>query len=290
VRRGRGHVPDNAGLRVAALRVSSNPMRGTQAQTREAMIESHLPLARSLARRYVRARDMAEDVEQVAAVGLLKAVDRYDPSRGRPFSSFATPTILGEIKRYFRDTRWALHVPRELQERAQRAARESDRLTSELGRAPTAAELAKALGWTPAEVLEAREAFAGLDTDSLDAPVGGDDGDAAETVGELLGGTDDGYELVEDRAALAHGVASLPRRDRLALRLRFDRDMTQAEIGRVLGISQMQVSRILRRALSAVRATAEARPEAAPASPAARRAAATSGRPRASACPARRAA
>ncbi len=256
------------------------------------MIERHLPLARSLARRYIRAQDMADDVEQVAAMGLVKAVDRFDPERGRSFSSFATPTILGEIKRHFRDTRWALHVPRDLQERAQRVAREADRLATELRRAPTVAELADAVGCSAEQVLEAREAFSGLDTESLDAPMpGGDDGDAGETLGEMLGRADESYDFVEKRVTIGPAVAELPKRDRLALRLRFDEDMTQAEIGSALGVSQMQVSRILRRSLSEVRAAVESRRlEGAPASPEGRRGAATSGRPRESACPPRQAA
>jgi RNA polymerase sigma-B factor len=230
-------------------------MQTTQVdRTRDAMIERHLPLARKLARRYIRSPDTAEDVEQVAALGLVKAVDRFDPSRGLAFASFATPTILGEIKRYFRDTRWAVHVPRDLQERAQRLAREHDRLATELRRAPTPSELAGALGTTIEEVIEAREALRGFDADSLDAPVtaGGSDGD--DTLAELLGSADERYELVEARVCVAPALGDLAPRDRLALRLRFDEDMTQAEIGAVLGVSQMQVSRILRRSLSEVRA------------------------------------
>jgi RNA polymerase sigma-B factor len=255
------------------------------------MIERHLPLARNLARRYIRAQDMADDVEQVAAMGLVKAVDRFDPERGRSFSSFATPTILGEIKRHFRDTRWALHVPRDLQERAQRVAREADRLATELRRAPTVGELADAVGCSAEQVLEAREAFSGLDVESLDAPMPGDDGEAGETLGEMLGRADESYDFVEERATIAPAVAELPKRDRLALRLRFDEDMTQAEIGSALGVSQMQVSRILRRSLSEVRAAVESRRlEAAPASREGRHGAARSGRARESACPPRQAA
>jgi RNA polymerase sigma-B factor len=265
-------------------------MRTTAPETREAMIERHLPLARSLARRYIRSEDSADDIEQVAALGLVKAVDRFDPARGRAFASYATPTILGEIKRHFRDTRWALHVPRELQERAQRVARAADRLTIELGRSPTSAELANALAMTVEDVLEARETFNGLDTDSLDAPVPGDDG-SGEPLREMLGGAEEAYELVEERESIAPAIARLPKRDRAALRLRFDNDMTQAQIGVALGISQMQVSRILSRSLSEVRAAVEPRhPAGARASRGDRRAAARSGRQRASACPPRRAA
>lgn len=266
-------------------------MRDATAESRDAMIERHLPLARSLARRYARSAEVADDLEQVAALGLVKAVDRFDPARGKPFSSFATPTILGELKRHFRDTRWALHVSRDLQERAQRVAHTTDRLTSELRRSPTAAEVADAVAASVEEVLEALEAFGGLDAGSLDAPGETERAEGSDTLGELIGAEDAGYELAEERATIGPAVARLTRRDRLALRLRFEEDMTQAEIGSVLGVSQMQVSRILRRSLSTVRATVESRqPAAAPASPAAPRAAARSGRVRGSACPPRRAA
>jgi RNA polymerase sigma-B factor len=223
----------------------------------------------------------------VAALALVKAVDRFDPARGGSFSSFATPTILGEIKRHFRDTRWAVHVPRDLQERAQRAARESDRLATELRRAPTPSELAEAVGTSVEDVLEALEAFSGYDVASLDAPVSDADADADEPLGEMFGCVDERYERVEQRVAVAPALAGLSRRDRMALRLRFDADMTQAEIGGVLGVSQMQVSRILRRSLSEVRAAVEHGPAAARECPADRHAEATSGLARESACPPR---
>jgi RNA polymerase sigma-B factor len=261
------------------------------ASEREAMIERHLPLARRLARRYIRSQDVADDIEQVAALGLVKAVDRFDPERGRSFVSFATPTILGEIKRHFRDTRWAVHVPRELQERAQRVLRESDRLTARLGRAPTLAEIADAVGCNVEEVLEAREAFTGFDAESLDAPMADEGDDGADTLSEVFGSADGGYLRVEERVTIAPAVSRLPERDRTALRLRFDEDMTQAEIGSALGISQMQVSRILRRSLSAVREAVDSRrPADARASRGDRRAATTSGRVRESAFPPRPAA
>jgi RNA polymerase sigma-B factor len=257
-------------------------MRTPESHSRDAMIERHLPLARRLARRYIRSQDVADDVEQVAALGLVKAVDRFDPARGRSFVSFATPTILGEIKRHFRDTRWAVHVPRDLQERAQRVLRESDVLLARLGRAPTLAEIAGAAGCNVEEVLEAREAFTGFDAESLEAPL---TSDGADSLSELLGADDGGYELVEERVTIEPLVAGLPERDRRALRLRFAEDMTQAEIGAELGISQMQVSRILRRSLSEVREAAGSRHHGgARASLADHRGAAMSGRVRGSAC------
>ncbi len=213
------------------------------------MVLEHLPLARKLARRYSHSPQMAEDLMQVAALGLIRAVDRFDPDRGVSFSSFAVPTILGELKRHFRDTRWALHVPRELQERAQSVDREVEQLTTKLGREPRPREVADSLGIDVEQVLEAQSAHGAFDAQSLDAPVMAADGNS-DSAGDLIGIEDDGYELAEDRASIEPALDGLSDRDRLTLRLRFDRDMTQAEIGRRLGISQMQVSRILRRALN----------------------------------------
>jgi RNA polymerase sigma-B factor len=226
-------------------------------QTRNALIERHLPLASRLARRYARDADSAEELRQVASLALIKAVDRFEPERGIPFKSYATPTILGELKRHLRDTRWAVHVPRELQELAQRVARESDRLTGELGRAPTMREVAGALGVCVEEAIEARAALGGLQASSLDAPVS-TESEGDETAGDRIGSIDGGFELVEEREVVAHALARLPARQRFALRLRFAEDMTQAEIAEALGVSQMQVSRILRRSLNSLRSLAEA--------------------------------
>jgi RNA polymerase sigma-B factor len=220
------------------------------AMTQEMIVE-HLPLARRLARRYSHSPQVADDLAQVAALGLVRAAARFDPSRGVSFSSFAIPTILGELRRHFRDTRWALHVPRELQERAQRVDREIERLTAVLGRDPRPREVAESLGMAVEEVLEAQGAFGAFDAQSLDAPLQVDDADGG-SVGALIGADDDGYELAEERASIAPALEQLNERDRQALHLRFDCDMTQAEIGRHLGVSQMQVSRILRRALAEV--------------------------------------
>jgi RNA polymerase sigma-B factor len=212
-----------------------------------------MPLARRLARRYARSGEQEDELVQVAAVGLVKAVDGFDPDRGTAFSSYAVPTILGELKRHFRDTRWALHVPRSLQEQAQRVAHTVDALTCELGRAPTTAETAAALDVPVEEVIEAQEAFSAYEVSSLDAPAPGGGDEPGDSAGDQLGITDDGFECVERRASLAPALAALPERDRLALHMRFARDMTQAEIGARLGVSQMQVSRMLRRALAELR-------------------------------------
>ena len=224
-------------------------------RARRELIERHLPLARRLARRYARARD-ADDLMQVASLALVKAVDRYDPARGASFASFAIPTIVGELKRHFRDARWALHIPRELQERAQAVEREVDRQASRLGRAPSPRELAEAIGWSVEDVLEAQAALAGRDTASLDGPAGGADAD--DSIQDRIGAPDRGYELVDERSAVAPAVARLADRDRQILHLRFVEDMTQREIGAALGISQMQVSRVLRRALARLREDAAA--------------------------------
>jgi RNA polymerase sigma-B factor len=224
---------------------------------RNELVERHLPLALRLARRYARNPEMAEELRQVASLALVKAVDRFDPERGVPIASFATPTILGELKRHLRDTRWAVHVPRDLQELAQRVARESDRLVAELGRAPTMREVADALGVGVEEAVEARAALGGLEASSLDVPAGAD-GEGDETAGDRIGSFDDGYEMVEDREVVAEAMARLPARQRFALRLRFAEDMTHAEIAEVLGVSQMQVSRILRHSLDRLRRLSEA--------------------------------
>ena len=219
------------------------------------MVIEHLPLARSLARRYAHSPQAAEDLVQVAALGLVRAAERFDPERGVSFSSFAVPTILGELKRHFRDTRWALHVPRELQERAQRVEHEVERLRAALRREPRPREVADSLGLSLEQVLEARDALIAFDAQSLDAPAATGDGEG-NSAGDLLGAEDSGYELAEELASLRPGLAELSRRDREALHLRFVCDMTQAEIGRHLGVSQMQVSRILRRALGVLRESA----------------------------------
>ena len=226
------------------------PVTDAELRARDELIERHLPLARRLARRYSRSPDLYEDLAQVAALGLVKAVDRYDPARGTSFSSFAVPTILGELKRYFRDTRWALHVPRDLQERAQRVENEIERLTAVHGRAPTPRDVARAIGVSVEDVLEARDAFNGFEAASLDAPVADEDSD---TTGDLIGADDDRYEIVDELASLEPALELLSDRDRRALEMRFIGDMTQAEIGERLGVSQMQVSRILRRALATLR-------------------------------------
>jgi RNA polymerase sigma-B factor len=219
---------------------------------REALVERFLPLARQLAMRYEGPSHSYEDVFQVACLALVKAVDRFEPDRGVAFSSYAVPTVLGEIKRWFRDQTWAVHVARELQERALRVSGAVDDLAARLGRAPTIAEVAAATGASTEDVLEALEAAGAHRAASLDAPVRADD-DAEMALGDTLGALDDAIAAAEQRADLSALVGRLGARERAALQLRFEEDLTQAEIAALLGVSQMQVSRVLRRALERLR-------------------------------------
>ena len=223
---------------------------------REELVERFLPLARQLARRYARPNEPIDDLFQVASMGLLKAIDRFDPSRGNAFSTFAVPTIVGELKRYFRDTGWAVHVPRPIQERIGQVNRAVNDLSRDLGRSPTPGELAERLGHSTEEILEALEAAKAFDAISLDMPRGSDDDGSAYA--DTVGAHDERFEMVEYNAVIEPTMAALPERDRLILRLRFERDLTQSEIADRLGISQMHVSRIIRRSLDRLRTVAEA--------------------------------
>jgi RNA polymerase sigma-B factor len=224
---------------------------------RAELVERLLPFARDLAARYAYTDEPFEDLAQVASVGLIKAIDRFEPGRGTKFTSYAAPTILGELKRHFRDKGWAVHVPRDLQERALAVSRETEALSTALGRSPTAREVAAALGCSVEEVLEAQEAAGSYEAASLDAPTARDDGDAAPLV-DLMGGEDSSYELVESREAIASTWRELPDLERRVLELRFTSDLTQREIGQRVGYSQMHVSRLLRRALDRLEAAAAA--------------------------------
>ncbi len=217
---------------------------------REELVERFLPFARDLTGRYSYMDEPFEDLLQVAYMGLIKAIDRFEPQRGSKFTSYAAPTILGELKRHFRDKGWALHVPRGLQERTLLLTRETERLSKELMRSPTIAELAEATGHSAEEVIEGQEAATAYGTTSLDTPLDVD-GDAAPLV-ELIGARDHHYELVEGRTELAAAWQHLPEIQREVLRLRFTEDLTQREIGVRIGFSQMHVSRLLRQALAAL--------------------------------------
>jgi len=232
-----------------ALRDAGDP------RARDALVERFMPLARSLARRYDRSGEPMDDLVQVAALALVKAIDRYDPSQGCAFSSFAVPTIVGELKRHFRDRTWMVRPPRELQELTLRVQTAISRLAHDLDRAPTVAELAAAVGADEEQILEALQARSGRAAVSLQAPAGG--GDETHALQDTLGSTEDGFARAESRAVLAHLMSALSPRSRLVLRLRFEQDMTQAEIGERIGVSQMQVSRIIRQALETLREAAD---------------------------------
>ena len=226
-------------------------LEGGDLDARERLVARFLPLARQLARRYASAGEPMDDLIQVASVGLVKAVDRYDLDRGTAFSSFAVPTILGEIKRYFRDTGWTLRVPRAVQERRMKVNRAIPALTGKLGRSPTTAEIAEQIEATSEEVLEALEAAVAYEPVSLDTSPGAEDDD--ETWAQSIGAEDPGYELVEHGATLRPAMAALPARERVILHMRFVEDMTQSEIANRIGISQMHVSRLIRKALETMR-------------------------------------
>jgi RNA polymerase sigma-B factor len=224
---------------------------GDQA-ARDALVRRFMPLARSLARRYDHSSEPFEDLLQVASVGLLKALDRFDPERGFSFPSFAVPTILGEMRRYFRDCGWSVHVPRGDQERALRVREAQEALAGEHGHAPTVNQLAVYMEMDLEQVLDALQATQAYEALSLDAPRTGVEGDAT-TLGEAMGQEDERYELVELDATLVSALEHIPARERAMLHMRFVGDLTQTEIASRLGISQMQVSRLLRRSLDQLR-------------------------------------
>jgi len=217
---------------------------------RDAIVERFLPLARQLASSYHRPLEPFDDVFQAACFGLVKAVDRFEIDRGRAFTSYAVPTIVGEIKRHFRDRTWAVRVPRDLQELSLRVDRVVVELTRARGRQPTVEEIAEAVRVTPEDVLDAMEAGHAYRTNSIDAPRASGDPDEESTLADVLGTPDDGFARAEERVLIGTLVQSLSARDRYVLRLRFECDFTQAEIGERIGVGQMQVSRILRRTLA----------------------------------------
>jgi len=224
---------------------------------REQLVRHFMPLARSLARRYGRSSEPYEDLVQVACLGLVKAVDRFDPDRGFTFQAFAVPTILGEMRRYFRDAGWAVHVPRGTQERALRVRDAQEQLATDMGRAPTVSQIAEYLELDVEEVVEALQAIRSYEAVSLDAPRPGSDDDSG-TYGESIGDDDASFELVELGATLATLLEQVPERERTILRLRFVDELTQSEIAARIGVSQMQVSRLLRRSLDQLRELADA--------------------------------
>ncbi len=222
---------------------------------RDQLIEAHLGLAEYLARRFANRGEPLDDLVQVASLGLVKAVERFDPDRGLEFTTFATPTIVGELKRHFRDKGWAVRVPRRVQELHLRVTRVIDDLATEFGRSPTVQEIAQRAGTTEDEVVEAIDAGSAYRSASLDAGRGDDD----ESPGLLgqLGEIDPELARAERRAALGPLISGLPEREQVMLYLRFYEGMTQSEIAKRLGISQMHVSRLLSRSLQQLRELAE---------------------------------
>jgi RNA polymerase sigma-B factor len=222
-------------------------------EARERLIEQYLPLVRSLARRYSYRGEQHEDLVQVGCIGLIKAIDRFDIERGVELTTYATPNIIGEIKRHFRDKGWSVRVPRGLQELNVRLSHLLEQLTVQLERSPTIAELAKAADVEEEEVLEALESGQAYATLSLSAPSGGGDESSDLDPLESLGEVEHEYEVSEDRAVLAPGLATLDERERRILHLRFFEGLTQSQIAQQVGISQMHVSRLIRRSLEKLR-------------------------------------
>ena len=247
-------LDEAGGIPAGVGRVSTDALwrlRDELPTARDELLRRHLPLARRLAARYQNPHEPFEDLAQVANLGLLNAVDRYDQERGVPFGAYATPTILGELKRHFRNTGWAAHVPRAAQELAQRVQRAVGDLTEQHGRSPEVAELAEYLELDVEEVLEGLESAQAHYSDSLDAPIA-DGMPEPTTLGDTLGTVDDGYALFETASSLSGAISRLPYLERTALTLRMQGDLKQSEIARAMGCSQMQVSRLLRRAAERV--------------------------------------
>jgi RNA polymerase sigma-B factor len=225
--------------------------------SRDQVLRALLPLARGIAARYRRGEEPADDLEQVAVLGLLKALKSFDPERGTSFAAYAIPTMTGELRRHYRDHGWAVHVPRGTQELALRVSKTEQAAVAAGRPRPSAAELATAFDVQVEHVVEARMAANGMRADSLDRPAWADEPEG-EVLGAVRGAGDDGYASAEHRATLRRLTAGLSERDRRVLALRFAGDLSQSEIGRRVGVSQMQVSRILRRTLTELQSAASA--------------------------------
>lgn len=221
-------------------------------RARDELIERFLPLARKLARRYVPSSEPYEDLVQVASLGLVKAVERFDPGRGFAFTSFAVPTIVGELKRYFRDSGWALHVDRSAQERARKIIEAEQQITVQTGHSPTVNELAQYLEMSEEEVLDGLQTAEAYDAISLDAPLQSDE-DGVTTRLDSIADRDERLGLVDEQATIFAAARHLSVREREILFLRFTEDLTQTEIAERVGVSQMQVSRLLRRSVQRLR-------------------------------------
>jgi RNA polymerase sigma-B factor len=229
--------------------------RAGDERARDAVLEQHLPLVRALAGRYAGRGEALEDLVQVGSIGLVLALERFDPERGVPFRSFAIPTIVGEIRRHFRDRTWALHVPRRLKELSLRLTRTVEQLSAELGRSPTIAELSAAVGVPEDEVIDALDIANAYSTRSLSETQFGDGEE--ESYSRVLGRAERGFSEVEDLAVVEEGLAALDPRSRRIVELRFFDGRTQSEIAAEIGISQMHVSRLLRQSLDVMRGRLE---------------------------------
>lgn len=245
------HGPRTAQAHCTALRTRllAQRVRKGDPRAREALIAEHLPLARALARRYRRGAESLDDLVQVASLGLIKAVDRFDPDRGHSFSTFAQPTIVGELLRHFRDTGWGVHVARGTQEMALKVRTAVERIEAETGTSPTPRQIAERTGADLESVIDALGALANRTALSLATPAGHDDGAGDATVADSLGDVDHGYVRAEARAILTPAIRCLPAREQRILRMRFVEDRTQTEIAAAVGVSQMQISRLLRQSL-----------------------------------------
>jgi len=221
---------------------------------RDELVVAHLNLVRFLAVKFANRGEPLDDLVQVGTVGLLKAIDRFETDRGVEFTTYATPTIVGEIKRYFRDKGWAVKVPRRLQELNLAVNRTSDKLAIELGRSPTVGELAAHLSATEEEILEAQELGQAYNLLSLDSEVSGETEKKSQTLADTVGVTDAGLELLEDRANLERAFGVLTGRERVIIYLRFYESVSQTEIAKRLNVSQMHVSRLQAKALEKLRA------------------------------------
>jgi len=255
-----GEQPGPAEALAADAELLRRYYRLREPAVREELVRRYLPFARSMALRYRGGSEPTEDLIQVASLGLVNAIDRFDPDRGIPFVAFAAPTVLGELRRHFRDRVWNLRLPRGLQERVSKVDEAITKLTGRLERSPTIREIADYLDVSEDEVLEAFAAGDARRTMSFDQPVAGAEPDEM-TIGARIGDDEVGFENVEHRATIAKGLPALSERERLVLKLRFVDDMTQSQIAERIGHSQMHVSRILRAALERLREAVEAEPD-----------------------------
>ena len=235
-------------LQAMAALPTNHPSRPT---LRARAIEAWLPLAQHLAHRYSGRGEPSDDLVQTAAIGLIKAVDKFDPTRGVDFAGYAIPTIIGELERHFRDRTWDIRVPRRLQELRLSISEANSKLLQTLGRSPTVTDIATHLGITEEEVLEGLEGARAYNAVSLSTPTG--DGERATELGDMLGGVDGEFELAELRVALGPALATLDEREQKILTLRFYGNLTQSQIAEQIGVSQMHVSRLLARALTKLR-------------------------------------